>query len=195
MGPGHLGEERTTAVAKWQTGRAAEQLPRHLRAAATGIDLQAWRLQTAAHWTTDSSAPYTTIDDTGVYKLGTDSFFDSDNEALGVVNVTAALSESSDVFFYTLGGWFNAENTAKYGQTPIQNVAANAYGIGVWSDVGSTSAARMATPSAGSGPGTSCVCAAPSIAQHAENPDAFPNTTYFSPVTTLEMAFGQGERR
>ena len=46
----------------------------------------------------------------------------------GPLNVTTALTASDDVFFYTLGAdyWYDS---ATYGETPIQNVAAQ-YGFG-----------------------------------------------------------------
>jgi penicillin-binding protein 2 len=67
--------------------------------------------------------PYTEIDDTGSYPLpGQPPLTDSDNEALGWVNVVSAISESSDVFFYTLGGRFY-DDSAQYGNTPIQSKA------------------------------------------------------------------------
>ena len=77
-----------------------------------------------------SSGTY--INDPGYYQIkppcsGVCTFYDNTNNGqheagLGQINVTTALTASDDVFFYTLGAdyWYDA---AKYGQTPIQNVA------------------------------------------------------------------------
>ncbi|HVB04876.1 MAG TPA: penicillin-binding transpeptidase domain-containing protein [Acidimicrobiales bacterium] len=120
-------------------------------------------------------------DDTGSFTIGNPptTFHDSDNEALGEVNVTSALSESSDVFFYNLGAEFWVDR-ARYGQTPIQKTA-SAYGLGAASgiDLPGTSVGQLESP-------------ALLIQQHHEAPAAFPNPTYFEGYN-IELAFGQGE--
>ena len=74
--------------------------------------------------------PQSIIDDTGSYPLpGGKPLVDADNGALGPINVVTALTRSSDVFFYTLGGRFWGAR-ATYGLTPIQNEA-HLYGLGV----------------------------------------------------------------
>ena len=124
---------------------------------------------------------YSSYDDTGTFTVGNppESFHDSDNEALGEVNVTSALSKSSDVFFYNLGWQFFLDQ-ARFGKTPIQNVA-HLYGLG--------SSSAIDLPGADIGQIDS---QALRLAQHAEAPKAFPNTTYFG-GDNIEMAFGQGE--
>jgi len=123
--------------------------------------------------------PTSYIDDTGTYTIGTTTLHDADAGPLGEINVTTALAKSSDVFFYTLGGWF-AENTEKYGQTPIQNMA-NSYGIGVPSGIDLSGALAGQVDSAKL-----------RIEQHDEDPKAFPDEQWF-PGDNVEMAFGQGE--
>jgi penicillin-binding protein 2 len=123
--------------------------------------------------------PDSYIDDTGSYTIGTTTLHDADAGALGEINVTTALAKSSDVFFYTLGGLF-AENTEKYGQMPIQDIA-KAYGVGVSSGIDLTGALPGQVDSAQL-----------RIDQHDEDPKAFPNDQWY-PGDNVEMAFGQGE--
>ncbi len=125
--------------------------------------------------------PSTLIDDTGVYPLpGSAPLHDADNVPVGDVNVTEALTRSSDVFFYTLGGdfWYDR---AQYGMTPIQNEA-HLYGLGVPSGldlpqgevqngwVDSLQVRRLL---------------------HAQAPKVYVDTWYLG--DNVEMAFGQGE--
>ena len=74
------------------------------------------------------------IDDTGTFtvpgcrKRGVRCVFhDDDNEAAGDIDLPTALTVSSDYYFYNLGYLFWSQQ-AKYGQTPIQNVAGE-YGL------------------------------------------------------------------
>src|ERR1019366_6090085 len=62
----------------------------------------------------------TTEMQTGV--LSPNVFIDDETTGLGRVDLTSALTESSDYYFYNLGYLFWSQQ-AKYGQTPIQNVA------------------------------------------------------------------------
>jgi penicillin-binding protein 2 len=100
------------------------------------------------------------------------------SEGLGSVNVTRALAGSDDAFFYNLGALFWNQR-AKYGLSPIQDMAAN-YGVGVPSgiDLPGESVSRVDSPQ---------------VRQrlHAENPKAFPNNTWYI-GDNVEMAFGQG---
>ena len=73
--------------------------------------------------------PYSTIDDPGYFQLSpTQTLHDALGEVPGVINISQAITVSSDVFFYTLGARFYADQ-AKYGPTPIQNMA-HRYGLG-----------------------------------------------------------------
>ena len=75
-------------------------------------------------------SPYRYVDDTGSFTLGTKTYHDSEDETLGPVDMSSAIAESSDVYFYNLGADFWADSS-RYGATPIQNTAAQAYGLGV----------------------------------------------------------------
>ena len=75
---------------------------------------------------------YSVINDTGSFSLCNGpgcTFVNSPGEpALGPIGVTEALSASDDVFFYNLGDdFFN--DPARYGKTPVQDMAAR-YGLG-----------------------------------------------------------------
>ena len=125
--------------------------------------------------------PWTLIDDTGTYPLpGSKPLRDADNVPLGNINVVTALTRSSDVFFYTLGGRF-WEDQSRYGVTPIQDEA-HLYGLGVPSGidlpqdevqngwVDSQQVRRLL---------------------HKQAPKVYADTWYLG--DNVEMAFGQGE--
>ena len=129
------------------------------------------------------------INDPGSYQIpppcsGQCTYYDNINNGVaeagkGPLNVTTALTASDDVFFYTLGAdyWFDS---GKYGETPIQNVAAQ-YGFGQVTGID--------LPNEYSGQVDS-----PKLRdeQHAEAPQAFPSN-YYGVADNIEMAFGQGE--
>ncbi len=78
--------------------------------------------------------PYYTYDDPGYYTIGNLTLHDAPGEVPGVIDISQALTESSDVFFYNVGAMFYEAWQANpkgypYGQTPIQDVAAK-YGFG-----------------------------------------------------------------
>lgn len=74
--------------------------------------------------------PYDIIDDPGYLTLpGGQVLHDAPGDNPGIVNVSQALTISSDVFFYTLG-WRFWTARGQYGNTPIQDMA-NRYGLGV----------------------------------------------------------------
>ncbi len=126
------------------------------------------------------------INDTGTFKVpgclnGPNHgciFHDDDNSAAGTVNLPKALTVSSDYYFYNLGYLFWSQ-TNKYGQTPIQNVAA---------DYGLTQATNIDLPNEVQGRVDS-----PAVRQalHAAAPKAFPHVTWYT-GDNIEMAFGQG---
>jgi penicillin-binding protein 2 len=88
------------------------------------------------------------------------------------------LTVSSDYYFYNLGYLFWNEQS-KYGQTPIQNVAAE-YGLSEPTniDLPDESQGRVDSPEVRK-------------ELHAEAPKAFPYVTWFT-GDNIEMAFGQG---
>ena len=127
----------------------------------------------------------TVVDDNGVYKVpgclqGYHGclFHDDANTGAGHVNLAEALIKSSDYYFYNLGYLFWSQQ-AKYGQTPIQNVAAE-YGLGKYTniDLPNENVGRVDSPSV-------------RIALHAAAPKAFPNYSWYT-GDNIEMAFGQG---
>jgi penicillin-binding protein 2 len=126
-------------------------------------------------------SPYKYIDDDGNFVLGDKTYKDSDNEALGEVDVVSALAESSDYYFYNLGALF-WEQQKQYGATPIQNTA-KSYGLGVAPpiDLPSTQIASGQLDSA-----------ALRLQQHRESPKDYPYTTYFG-GDNVDLAIGQGE--
>lgn len=133
---------------------------------------------------------YTTIDDPGEFTIPNCTsgctYTDNDNEAQPApIDVTQALTVSSDVFFYNLGYDFWEQRT-KYGPQPIQTVAAE-YGYGLPTGVDlpgeeqSDFFARVDSP-------------AERQKLHDEDPKAYPyGASYWQPGDNIEMAFGQGE--
>ncbi|HML01610.1 MAG TPA: penicillin-binding transpeptidase domain-containing protein, partial [Acidimicrobiales bacterium] len=117
--------------------------------------------------------------DSGTYDLGGAVFHDNEGEGGYTLNVSRALTVSSDDFFYNLGVLF-WDQRAKYGEDAIQN-AANALG---WGDVtgidlpGETPDARVDSPQV-------------VAKEHAQDPAAYPDGDWYS-GNNLELAFGQG---
>ncbi len=125
------------------------------------------------------------LNDTGTYKVpgclqGYHGcvFHDDDNQGAGLVNLPLAITVSSDYYFYNLGYLFWA-NQAKYGQTPIQNVA-HEYGLDQYTNIDLPNEAQGRVDS-------------PAVRRilHAEAPAAFPNVAWYT-GDNIEMAFGQG---
>ncbi len=94
------------------------------------------------------------------------------------VDLPKALTVSSDYYFYNLGYLF-WNDQSRYGQTPIQNVAAE-YGLSETSNIDLPYEAQGRVDS-------------PEVRKelHAEAPKAFPYVTWFT-GDNIEMAFGQG---
>ena len=125
--------------------------------------------------------PSSIIDDTGSYPLpGGQPLVDADNGALGPINVVTALTRSSDVFFYTLGGRF-WDARATYGLTPIQNEA-HLYGLGVPS--------RIDLPANEVQNGWVDSLQTRKLL-HEQAPKVYTDSWYLG--DNVEMAFGQGE--
>ena len=92
--------------------------------------------------------------------------------------MSSALTVSSDDFFYNLGYLFYAQQ-AKYGPTPIQDQAAQ-YSLGELTGIDLPGEAQGRVDSQ-----------AVRVKLHAEDPTAFPHTTWYT-GDNIEMAFGQG---
>jgi penicillin-binding protein 2 len=130
-------------------------------------------------------SPDTLIDDTGSFKVpGCHSnpkgcvFHDDETTGLGEVDLESALTESSDYYFYNLGYLFWSQQ-ARYGQTPIQNVA-HQYGLDQYTDIDLPNEVQGRVDS-------------PEVRKelHAEAPKDFPYTSWYT-GDNIEMAFGQG---
>ncbi len=184
LGRGHLDRRVRGLEQPRQPGAAAQ--PGHRRALHAGIDLQAQH---------GDRRPRLGALERGRYlrRRGTFSFpgcktntgsctplHNSEGEGgFGSIDITTALTVSSDDFFYNLGALFYGA-TGKYGPTPIQDFA-NAYSLGEQTGIdlpGETTAARVDSQ-------------AERVKLHAENPVAFPNTYWYT-GDNVEMAFGQG---
>ena len=130
-------------------------------------------------------SPDSYVDDTGSFKVpncfqGNHGcvFHDDESSGNGEVNLPLALTVSSDYYFYNLGYLFWSQ-TAKYGLTPIQDVAAR-YGLDNFTniDLPNESEGRVDSP-------------AVRKILHAEAPKAFPTVSWYT-GDNIEMAFGQG---
>jgi penicillin-binding protein 2 len=112
------------------------------------------------------------------YNSTTCVFHDAPGDPGGEFNVSSALSVSSDDFFYNLGYLFYAK-AGQFGQTPIQDQAAQ-YSLGQLTGIdlpGEVEGRVDSQPER--------------VKLHAEDPKAFPNTTWYT-GENIEMAFGQG---
>jgi penicillin-binding protein 2 len=125
-----------------------------------------------------------TINDRGKYAYPTDpdNFFTNDNEAVyGRVDLPRALTVSSDVYFYTIGGdLFYRQRHAIPGGEAIQE-AARAYGFGKPTGVGLPNESSGRVPDA-----------AWKQKVYDENPEAFPFPDWL-PGNNIQLAVGQGD--
>ena len=125
------------------------------------------------------------VNDTGAFTIpgchgqGVKCVFTDDlGLASGLVNLPTALTVSSDYYFYNLGYLFWSQQ-AKYGETPIQNVAQQ-YGLDQYTniDLPNEVQGRVDSPTV-------------RIALHNAAPKAFPYYQWYT-GDNVEMAFGQG---
>ena len=125
-----------------------------------------------------------TINDRGKYAYPTDpdNFFTNDNEAVyGRVDLPRALTVSSDVYFYTIGGdLFYRQRHAIPGGEAIQETA-RAYGFGKPTGVGLPNESTGRVPDA-----------AWKQKVYDENPEAFPFPDWL-PGNNIQLAVGQGD--
>jgi penicillin-binding protein 2 len=123
-------------------------------------------------------SPYTPFDDVGFLKVGNQTFFNADKLTYGVVNVTRAITVSSDSFFYNLGNqlWVGRRY---FGQDSIQQTA-NQLGLGEPTMIPTGEAVgRIGSPELRK-------------RIHDANPSAFPEGRWFA-GDNVNMAIGQGE--
>ncbi|MEA3020179.1 MAG: penicillin-binding protein 2 [Actinomycetota bacterium] len=145
-----------------------------------------WKLVTAnAAVRTGMITPGYSIDDTGTYTLPGDCTGracirrNAGSRAFGRVDLRRALTVSSDVYFYNLGAqlW---SNRAKYGETPMQDVAAMlGFGSVTGVPLPSETRARLASP-------------ALRAQLHKEKPKVFIEGNWFA-GDNVSLAIGQGE--
>jgi penicillin-binding protein 2 len=105
-------------------------------------------------------------------------FHDDQGQGDGEVDLSSAITVSSDYYFYQLGYLFWSQQST-YGETPIQNVA-HEYGLDQYSniDLPNEVQGRVDSPTV-------------RIALHNAAPKAFPYDTWYT-GDNVEMAFGQG---
>ncbi len=96
----------------------------------------------------------------------------------GDIDISTALTVSSDDFFYNLGAQFY-DDRGTYGQTPIQDQAAQ-YGLGELTGIDLPGEAQGRVDSQ-----------AVRVKLHSMDPTAFPNTSWYT-GDNVQMAFGQG---
>ena len=141
-------------------------------------------ISATAQMQTGILSPNATVNDTGTFKVpnclsGHQCLFhDDETSGAGPINLPLALTKSSDYYFYNLGYLFWSQ-TGRYGETPIQNVAAQ-YGLSSYTnvDLPNEDVGRVDSP-------------AVRRQLHAAAPKAFPNVSWYT-GDNLEMAFGQG---
>lgn len=125
----------------------------------------------------------TVFTDPGTYSIptckGYCTFHDDQPTDAGKITMPLALTESDDDYFYNIGYQFYV-NAARYGATPIQNVA-NSYGLGELTGIDLPDEVQGRVDS-------------PALRKqlHQATPTAFPYDSWYA-GTNLEMAFGQGE--
>ncbi len=117
--------------------------------------------------------------------LGCKPLSDNDGEnPHSYINVTEALTISSDDFFYNIGAmfWDTPAARSRYGEQPIQTVAGQ-YGYGE----------KTGIDLPGEDAGDYARVDSPSVVakEHAQYPKAYPNGGWFT-GNNIEMAFGQG---
>ena len=125
------------------------------------------------------------VNDTGAFKVpgclqGNHGcvFHDDETTGVGLVNLPLALTRSSDYYFYNLGYLFWS-HTGRYGETPIQDVAAH-YGLGEYTlvDLPYEDVGRVDSPKV-------------RLELHQSCARCFPNYSWYT-GDNVEMAFGQG---
>ncbi len=134
--------------------------------------------------------PGYTFDDTGAYTIpgcatggsGCTTYHDNEGEVGGTINVSQALTVSSDIFFYNLGVqfWNDYKADGRFGEYPIQNAAAQlGYGDVTGIDLpDETQDARVDSQKVVD-------------REHAQDPKDYPNNGWYT-GNNLELAFGQG---
>jgi penicillin-binding protein 2 len=143
-----------------------------------------WKLITAtAMLRYGMRTPATYYDDLGTYTIGGQTFSDNDSAALGEVDLQSALAQSSDTYFYSVGGAFYEEYDAGRqvkGLDPLQSVASQ-YGLGHYSGIALPAEAPGLVPDAQ-------VVAK----EHAQYPKDYPDGVW-EPGDEVQEAIGEGQ--
>jgi penicillin-binding protein 2 len=129
--------------------------------------------------------PNYTFDDTGSFTApgctggaGCTLKDDIGDAPAGDINVSQAITASSDTFFYNIGAMY-WDAKSQYGNEPIQTTAAQyGYGQPTGIDIPNESIGRVDSKTVRD-------------KLHAENPTGFPNDTWYT-GDNMELAFGQG---
>ena len=124
-------------------------------------------------------SPRDTYDDQGAYTVAGQRFTNARGARNGVVNVSRALTVSSDVFYYWLGERF-WDSRGRFGTAAIQDVA-RSIGMGEYTDIDLPfeSNGRVSDP-------------AGREKLHKDNPEAFPYPEWYT-GDNLNIAVGQGD--
>lgn len=123
--------------------------------------------------------PNTWFLDTGSYKVGNRVFYNAGKRSYGRVNLTRAITVSSDAYFYSLGANFWNQR-GRLGETAIQDVA-HEFGLGEKTGIPLAAEAkgRISDP-------------ATRKKLHDDHPTAFPEGHWFA-GDNVNLAIGQGE--
>ncbi len=172
--------------AKWQYyNNPTNDFPLIDRAVSTGYAPgSTWKLITAtAMLRYGLRSPYTYYDDSGSYSIGGQTFRDDDNVPLGYVDLPEAITESSDTYFYSLGGSFWQQYDAGHqvqGPDPLQTVASQ-YGLGHYSGV------ELPSEDPGIVPDAQVVAK-----EHSQYPKDYPDGVW-EPGFEVQEAIGEGQ--
>jgi penicillin-binding protein 2 len=123
--------------------------------------------------------PSFVFNDQGFLQVGNSKVFNDNHQAYGPVNLSRALTVSSDAYFYNVGANF-WNGRGRYGQDGLQNVDRQ---LGF----GSTTGIALPNEAAGRIPDP-----ASRAKEHAANPKAFPEGQWFT-GDSVNTAIGQGE--
>jgi penicillin-binding protein 2 len=123
--------------------------------------------------------PSFVFNDRGFLQVGNSKVFNDNHQAYGPVNLSRALTVSSDAYFYNVGATF-WNGRGRYGQDGLQAVARQ-LGLGATTGIAlpNETAGRMPDP-------------ASRAREHAANPRSFPEGQWFT-GDSVNTAIGQGE--
>jgi penicillin-binding protein 2 len=123
--------------------------------------------------------PSFVFNDQGFLQVGNTKVFNDNHQVYGPVNLSRALTVSSDAYFYNVGANF-WNGRGRYGQDGLQDVA-RSLGLGVTTGIAlpNETSGRIPDP-------------ASRAKEHAANPKAFPEGQWFT-GDSVNTAIGQGE--